>query len=313
MNARLGRMPWALVWLFLSVIAWMALASDQCSATPTGEEVRLWIAQLSGDDFAARETAATRLADTGEAAIVPLIECLRGTSPEAAWRATAILTQLAENCDTATYAKIVGLLARRSAQADEGQSSKLNALIVEIGAKRLAWRRNMALEKIRAYGGRFSSDLAVAPVPPVAKPTEIALPVPPPDLPPDNAAPAGGQIAVAATDGVLIADAYVSPLLAREITMKECGESLTIDQHWRGGDAGLTPLCDLPDLYVLSLNRAPLTDAALDTIAQLPAIQSLEIEDMSFSSAALNKFRQRQPKARVVSRNSKVFEVSAER
>jgi hypothetical protein len=185
--------------------------------------------------------------------------------------------------------------------------------LTEIAAKRLARRRTVALETIRAYGGRFSGDLAATPVQPVAKPTDIKLPQGPPDLPPDDAAPAGGQIAAAATDTVLIADAYVSPLLASELPVKECGESLTIDQHWRGGDAGLSPLCDLPDLCVLSLNRAPLTDAALDTIAQLPGIQALEIEDMSFSLAALNKFRQRQPKARVVSRNAKAFEVSAER
>ena len=68
---------------------------------------------------------------------------------------------------------------------------------------------------------------------------------------------------------------------------------------------------------ILSYGPPPLTqqaaDAALDTIAQMPAIQALEIEDMSFSSAALTKFRQRQPKTRVVSRNARVFEVSAER
>src|SRR4029079_15073794 len=111
----------------------------------------------------------------------------------------------------------------------------------------------------------------------------------------------------------LIADAYVSPLVPTGVVDVPRSESLTIDENWLGRDDGLTVLCVLPELSALNLSRAPLTDAALDTIAQMPAIQSLEIEDMRFSSAALTKFRQRQPKTRVVSRNARVFEVSAER
>lgn len=301
MNVRVGRMPWAVAWLFLSAVA--------AAAPPSAGELRIWISQLGGEDFAAREAAVAHLADVGEAAIGPLIDCIKGDSPEAAWRATAVLTQMAEKSDVPLYGKIVAALAR---QSDE-QNSKLTVLIKEVGAKRLAWRRSVALEQIRAFGGRFSSDLAAMPVEMIAKPTDIALPAAPPDLPPDDAAPQGGQIAAVVTDKVLIADAYVSPLLANEVPNKNCGESLTIDQNWRGGDVGLSPLCDVPELCVLSLSRAPLTDAALDTIAQMPAIQALEIEDMCFSSAALTRFRQRQPKTRVVSRNARVFEVSAER
>jgi len=306
MNVRLGRMPWGVAWLFCTTVA--------AAAPPSAGELRVWVLQLGGEDFAAREVAVARLADAGEVAIVPLIECIQGDSPEAAWRATAVLTRMAEKSDVPLYGKIVAALARQSGErVHQGQESKLTALIKEVSAKRLAWRRSVALETIRAYGGRFSSDLAATPVEVVAKPTDIALPAAPPDLPPDEAAPQGGQVAAVLTDKVLIADAYVSPLLANETPIKESGESLTIDQNWRGGDAGLSPLCDVPELCVLSLSRAPLTDAALDTIAQMPAIQALEIEDMSFSSAALTRFRQRQPKTRVVSRNARVFEVSTER
>jgi len=112
---------------------------------------------------------------------------------------------------------------------------------------------------------------------------------------------------------VLIADAYVSPLLSKDVIYAPVGQSLTIDQNWRGGDEGLSPLCDLPDLSALNLSRAPLTDAALETIAQIPAIESLEIEGTPFSAAALAKFRTRQPKTRVVSRGPRLLEVSAER
>ncbi len=300
MNARLGRMPWALGWLVLTTIA--------AAAPPPADEIAVWIQQLDGEHFAARESAATHLSGIGEAAIEPLIDCMRGNRPEAAWRATGVLTQMALSSDDQTYGKIITALSRQSDVADH----KLTALTNELKAQRVTHRRSVALEKIRAHGGRFSSDLALVPVEVAAKPTDILLPAPPPDLPPDDATPPVAQAPIHHAP-VLIADAYVSPLLAKEMPVKEYGVSLTIDQNWRGGDAGLTPLCDLPELCVLSLNRAPLTDAALDTIAQLPAIQSLEIADMSFSSAALKKFSQRQPRTRVVSRNPKAFEVRAER
>ncbi len=300
MNARLGRMPWAIGWLFLTAIA--------AAASPPAGEIAVWIQQLDGEHFAAREAAVTHLAGVGEAAIEPLIDCIRGNRPEAAWRATGVLTQIALSNDDLTYRKIIAALTRPG----DGPDHKLAALTNELKAQRLAHRRQVALEKIRAHGGRFSCDLALAPVEVVANPTDILLPAPPPDLPPDDTTPPAAQALIHHAP-VLIADAYVSPLLAKEMPVKECGESLTIDQNWRGGDAGLSPLSDLPELSVLSLNRAPLTDAALDTIAQLPAIQSLEIEDMSFSSAALKKFSQRQPRTRVVSRNAKAFEVRAER
>jgi hypothetical protein len=308
MNARLGRMPWALGWLVLSAICWVSQATRLCTAAPPAEEIRALIAQLGGEDFTARETAAVRLASAGETAIAPLIDCIRSNNPEAAWRASDALVQLAVNSNDQQYVKLLTALDCQPG----GSCNKLAALTNEIKTQRTAHRRTLALEKIRSHGGRFSSDLALVPVELPAKPTDIPLPAPPPDLPAEDLTAQPEQTLVQQAP-VLIADAYVSPLLDAEVATKECGESLTIDQNWRGGDAGLSPLCDLPELCVLSLNRAPLTDAALDTIAQLPAIQSLEIEDMSFSSAALKKFSQRQPRTRVVSRNAKAFEVRAER
>jgi hypothetical protein len=314
MNARLGRMPWALGWLVLSTIAcvaltaWIPLTARQCYAAQPDEGIAVWIRQLDGEHFASRELAAVHLAGVGEAAIEPLIDCIRGKRPEAAWRAAEVLTQIALRSNDHIYGNILTALSRPI----DGPDHKLMALTNEVKTQRIAYRRTVALEKIRSHGGRFSSDLAQVPVELPAKPTDIPLPAPPPDLPAEDLTAQPEQTLVQQAP-VLIADAYVSPLLDAEVATKECGESLTIDQNWRGGDAGLSPLCDLPELCVVSLNRAPLTDAALDTIAQLPAIQSLEIEDMSFSSAALKKFSQRQPRTRVVSRNAKAFEVRAER
>jgi hypothetical protein len=296
MNIRLGRMPWA--------IGWLLSASFVAASPPTPDEVaRRLVAQLGEADFATRELAAEQLSSAGEAAIGPLVNSICSDDPETAWRATTTLQQIAVAADTARYARIAAALQ----QENERRGNKLTALISDLGWRRAAQRRNIAHEKIRAFGGRFGGDEPESPLV-AGRQTDVPLPAPPPDLPPESQ-----ELKAGAQTAVLIADAYVSPLLSRDVLNAPAGESLTIDENWRGGDEGLIPLWDLPELSALNLSRAPLTDAALDTIAQMPAIQSLEIEDMPFSPAALAKFRTRQPRARVVARAAKLLEVSAER
>jgi len=295
MNIRLGRMPWAIGWIFcVSIVA---------ANTPAADEVALLVHQLGADDFGARENAAARLVMVGDVAIGPLASSICNDGLEAAWRATGVLQQIALNCDAAMYGRITDTLRHEN----ERNGNKLAALISELNGKRVAHRRSIAHERIRAFGGRFGGDEPTTEI--VGRQTEVPLPDPPPNLPLAGREPKQAL----ASEPVLIADAYVSPLLSKDVAIAARGESLTIDQSWRGGDDGLVPLCDLPELSSLNLSRAPLTDAALDTIAQLPAIQSLEIEDMRFSAAALEKFRTRQPRARVVARGAKLLEVSAER
>jgi len=274
------------------------------ASPPTLDEVAHLVRQLGTDDFPARESAAARLSSAGEAAIGPLVHSICHDGPEAAWRATSVLQQIAVSADAALWEKIASLLRHEN----ERNGQMLTPLTKDLSAQRADRRRTVAHEKIRAFGGRFAGEEPEVPIA-AAKPTDVPLPDPPPDFPPEAAAPA----AAAAQGPVLIADAYVSPLLTKDVLNIPVGQSLTIDQNWRGGDEGLSPLCDLPDLSALNLSRAPLTDAALETIAQIPAIESLEIEDTPFSAAALAKFRTRQPKTRVVSRGPRLLEVSAER
>jgi len=297
MNIRLGRMPWA--------IGWLMSASLVAASPPTTAELARLVAQLGDADFASRELAAEQLSSAGEAAIGPLVNSICSDNPEAAWRGTTTVQQIAVAADTARFGKIAAALR----EENERRGNKLTALISDLGWRRATQRRNVAHEKIRAFGGRFGGDEPEYPLV-AGKQTDVPLPAPPPDLPPESQELSA---TAAAQTPVLIADAYVSPLLSRYVRNAPPGESLTIDENWRGGDEGLTPLCDLPELSALNLSRAPLTDAALDTIAQMPAIQSLEIEDMPFSPAALAKFRTRQPRARVVARAAKLLEVSAER
>jgi len=297
MNIRLGRMPYAIGWLF-----W---ASSLVVASPSSDaDVARLVQQLNSDDFGGRESAAAKLTRAGEAAVGPLVKSICDDGPEATWRATSVLQRIAAAADAASFAKIVATLR----QENEFHGNKLSGLINDLNARRTAQRRIVAHEKIRSFGGRFGGDgteIQLAPT----KQTDVPLPAPPPDLPPE------GQEAnaAAAQTPVLIADAYVSPLISKDVINAPAGESLRIDQNWRGGDEGLAPLCDLPELSALQLSRAPLTDAALETIAQMPAIHSLEIEDMPFSDAAIAKFRTRQPRARVVARGTNLLEVVAER
>jgi hypothetical protein len=296
MNIRLGRMPWAIGWLFC--------ASCVAASPPSNDEVAHWVRQLGSAEFDARELAAGQLSSAGEAAVAPLVESILGENPEVAWRATAVLQQIAVAADPVSFSKIAAALRKNN----ERHGNRLAALISDLSARRASQRRNTAHERIRAFGGRFGGDEPEAP-PTTVKPTNVSLPAPPPDLPLET----NQANAAAAQTPVLIADAYVSPLLSKDVVNVPAGESLTIDQNWRGGDEGLAPLCDLPELSALSLSGAPLTDAALETIAQMPAIQSLEIEDMPFSAAAIAKFRTRQPRARVVTREAKSLEVNIER
>jgi hypothetical protein len=280
--------------LFCVAVALGLPAADIFAVPPAASPIDRWVMELGSDAFAVREAAAANLISGGEPNIQPLLNCMLNGSPEAAWRAASVLQQIADRSDQVTFGRIVTLLERQS-----DQNQKIDRLIAELTRKRVAYRRGVALAKIRSLGGRFGGENEPQVV--ASPPSKIPSPDPPPELPSAEAIPDGQFITPTATE-TLIADAYVSPLLVNELPAALGGESLTIDQNWRGGDDGLVPLCDVPELSVLSLNRAPLTDAALETIAKMPAIQSLEIDNTPFSTAALNRFRQRQPQTRVLAR-----------
>jgi hypothetical protein len=91
MFARLGRRPWALGWL-LVLAGW----SYVLAAPPAEEQLRAWIQDLDADDFAKRDGAAGRLAAAGPIAVPLLSESLKRGSPEAAWRASAVLSRIRE-------------------------------------------------------------------------------------------------------------------------------------------------------------------------------------------------------------------------
>lgn len=74
-------------------------------------------------------------------------------------------------------------------------------------------------------------------------------------------------------------------------------ESLMLDANWRGGDQGLEVLRDLPDVTMISINGAKLSDAALQHIAALPRLSNISIRGTVFSVAALRELHKARPRA----------------
>src|SRR5262245_8588904 len=305
----LGRMLWAAAWLFFT--------STGLGAPPSAGQIQTWIRQLDSAEFAVREQAGRDLVATGEAAVQPLCEVLLGSNRDAARRVHVALEQIALSGSDATLTRVATALQQASQRGKPG----LAVVAFELRSKHANLRRERAMTKIEALGGRIN--FIVAPMPdhlgaglglsnvaPAAidgltnelGSAEVALPDPPPDLPPDQLLPKG-EAALPADGAGLIADAFVSPLLAPVDEEKAAHVLLTIDQQWRGGGEGLAVLRDIPELVSLRLRAAPLSDSALDHIAACKQLQSLEIDGMRFSTDALKRFGSARPDVRILPGN----------
>jgi hypothetical protein len=149
MNAWIGRMPWA-----AGVFLWATMLS---AAPPSADQLRAWVRQLEADDFALREAAEHKLIASGEAAIAPLAEAIAGTSPEAAWRASAALEKIAIRGDEASVARVAAALQRLSGN----QKPALGALAKELITKQAHARQERAAARIRSLGGKFDEEFSV--------------------------------------------------------------------------------------------------------------------------------------------------------
>jgi membrane-associated protease RseP (regulator of RpoE activity) len=90
-------------------------------------------------------------------------------------------------------------------------------------------------------------------------------------------------------------------------------EALVLDKDWKGGDAELATLADLPGLASLSLDGAKLTDDALAHIAALPKLRELNLRGGQLTSAGLAKFRASHPATRIYAIGPALLGVNAER
>jgi hypothetical protein len=344
MSTWLGRMLGAAGCLFV-------LIGTATAAPPSAAQLAALVRALDVDDFSAREAASRQLIAAGDVAIDALAAGVTSDSPETAWRASLALEQVALSGSDATLERVAAVLQRLSQSGKPG----LAAMTTELYAKQAKLRRDRAMAKVRALGGKFGGEEAegslvevglifgdvvpriivqpeeeaklgieipeeppaieklaqVAEVPAAAEPPKekIVGPAPPPDEPPPVVEDRDGLDAA-------IAEAFVADVIQVEIgpLLSDEGvgqESLLLDKQWRGGDAGVTSLQGVPRLVSLSIDHAPLTDAALDHVAGLAELAELDVRGTPFTSAGLYKFRERRPATRVYAIGTAMLGINA--
>src|SRR5262245_39512583 len=290
MHYWLGRMPWA--------FGWLLFLGTALGAPPSADQIRCWIRQLESHDFAICAEASRKLGDAGDAAVAPLLASAGKGDAEAAWRATGVLEQIALHGDEKTLRCVTEGLEALSRRGKSG----VDGLVGQLQTRQARLQRERAVSTIRSLGGRFEGD-EKAPATPGIKALAVASDdasglEPPPEI-------RAGQ-STTATDPPevvvfgFIGDAYVSPELFTGEENKDAELVITIDEQWRGGDAGLAALLNLGSSLRLRFQHAPLSDAALEQIAALPHLQAVEVEGCRFSAEALHALRQRQTQTRIV-------------
>ncbi|QDU29828.1 serine endoprotease [Anatilimnocola aggregata] len=87
---------------------------------------------------------------------------------------------------------------------------------------------------------------------------------------------------------------------------------LVINRTFRGTDADLALLKDIPELYNLSITDAKLTDKTLEHIAALPKLTTLNVQGTPFTSAALRNLRNKRPALSIICRSSAMLGINAQ-
>ncbi len=289
MRTWLGRMPWAFGWLLILATA--------AAAPPGANQIRCWIRQLDSQDLAVCANASRSLRDAGDAALDALLTTAGTGDAAAALRATEILEQIAAHGSERTLYRVIAGLEQMAERGKPG----FHGIIEQLHTREARLQRERAVAMIRSLGGQFEDNDKVreqlsSKSTSEVENSQIAL-QPPPEIP---AAESASTATLTNVSGVgLIDEAYVSPEFSKGIEPKDPELMLTIDEQWRGGDAGLAALLDLGSVVKLRLSRAPLTDAALDQIAAIPQLQSIEFDGCRFSPEAVNRLRQRQPRTHI--------------
>jgi len=141
----------------LALLSPLILGSISRAADPKPADVRLWVSQLSSDDYTTREAATHRLLDAGPTVIDAVADAAIGGELEAKVRAVGILGQWIESTDVATSDAADAALIK-VADAKVATSSEL--------AERSMVRYDYAHEdkniaQIRERGGRVLNILGI--------------------------------------------------------------------------------------------------------------------------------------------------------
>jgi hypothetical protein len=165
--------------------------------------------------------------------------------------------------------------------------------------------------------------------PPLAVPIELApVPVAPaapaealprfeapalPEGPAPEPAPAPADAVEVIADAIAI-EAFAGPVMIGDIDgggESEAYAELVLGKSFQGKDADLAVLKDIPEIYSLTIQGAKLSDKALDHIAELKRLTTLNVRETEFSSAALRKLRQKRPELSIVCRSTAMLGINA--
>ncbi len=104
---------------------------------------------------------------------------------------------------------------------------------------------------------------------------------------------------------------WIGSGMEEEIAETAIYSTATIDRNWTGGDEGIEELAQLQGTTVLTLQNAPLTDAALKHLTKIEELASLQIVGGKFSPQALLDFHRSQPQIAVSARSNAWMGVNA--
>ena len=99
---RQTRFHWSLFWLAMGAATWLSTPARGEPASP--EQIHTWVEQLGSERFSSRDQATRSLIDSGAAAIEPLLEGLSTQGLEVTIRGIYVLQHLAAGGDEATEA-----------------------------------------------------------------------------------------------------------------------------------------------------------------------------------------------------------------
>ncbi len=122
------------------------------------------------------------------------------------------------------------------------------------------------------------------------------------------------EVAVAEDVAMFAVEGFGGPGMIIDAEMGEEGAAyaeLVLDKSFKGTDADLAVLKDIPELYSLSINGSKLSDQALAHIAELPRLTTLNVSGTDFSSAALYKLRKDRPALSIVCRSTAMLGINA--
>ena len=118
------------------------------------------------------------------------------------------------------------------------------------------------------------------------------------------------EVALAGPGGLIVLGG--GDIAAVDVEGARLAESLSLDSNWRGGDKGLAVLRDLPDVTMINIQGAKLTDAGLAHLATLPKLRNITIQGTKFSAAALRKLHRAKPGAYLYCQGEGMMGIHAE-